>query len=193
MPNEIIGLVDKTTGISIPNADTRFATSDQGRLRTAIRRRHIQHLRIAKRPRLQTTLRQLRHIRPHSPNITADDLGKTFICSNDILTAGNTITINFPDISSDSNWDAHLGITVKIIGVARDGASFAAGDLTIQANHMFMNSASSTADVKKFTTDNTDNGFPMILEVIVAYTTRAGRRWLVANISNTGWNKVAAS
>ena len=30
MPNEIIGLVDKTTGIGIPNADARFATSAQG-------------------------------------------------------------------------------------------------------------------------------------------------------------------
>ena len=151
MPNEIIGLVDKTTGIGIPNSGVV------------------------------------------SRNITADDLGKTIICSNDILTTGNTITINFPDISSDSNWDAHLGRTVKIIGVARDGASFAAGDLTIQANHMFLNSASSTADVKKFITDNTDNSFPLILEVIATKTTRAGRRWLVANISNTGWNKVAVS
>lgn len=151
MPNEIIGLVDKTTGIGIPNSGVV------------------------------------------SRDITADDLGKTIICSNDILTTGNTITINFPDISSDSNWDSHLGRTVKIIGVARDGASFAAGDLTIQANHMFLNSASSTADVKKFITDNTDNGFPLILEVIATKTTRAGRRRLVANISNTGWNKVAVS
>lgn len=62
------------------------------------------------------------------------------------------------------------------------GASFTACGLTIEAAQMFLNSATSTADIKKF---HTDNGLPMILKVIAIKTTQAGHRWLVANTSNT--------